>query len=112
MGAAKDASLLQTIVMGVINVIFTVVAILTVDKWGRKPLLMVGSIGMAIGMFALSALSYFEIISIGTLIFIIVYTASFMMSWGPICWVLNRGNISQQNSGESYCDSSSRAVGS
>ncbi|MGK7391043.1 MAG: D-xylose transporter XylE [Candidatus Cyclobacteriaceae bacterium M2_1C_046] len=88
MGAAKDASLLQTVVMGIVNVIFTVLAILTVDKWGRKPLLMVGSIGMAVGMFAIAALSFFEIIGIGTLIFIIVYTASFMMSWGPIVWVL------------------------
>lgn len=88
MGAAKDASLLQTVVMGVINVIFTVLAIMTVDKWGRKPLLMTGSIGMAIGMFAIGALSFFEIIGIGTLIFIIIYTASFMMSWGPVTWVL------------------------
>lgn len=88
MGAAKDASLMQTVVMGIINVIFTVVAIMTVDKWGRKPLLMVGSVGMAVGMFAIGALSYLEIIGISTLVFIIVYTASFMMSWGPICWVL------------------------
>ncbi|QCR24322.1 D-xylose transporter XylE [Pontibacter sp. SGAir0037] len=88
MGAGKDASMLQTVVMGVVNVLFTILAILTVDKWGRKPLLMVGSVGMAIGMFAISALSYFEVIGIGTLVFIILYTASFMMSWGPICWVL------------------------
>jgi len=88
MGAAKDASMLQTIVMGLVNVVFTVVAILTVDKWGRKPLLIVGSIGMAIGMFAISGLAYFNIIGISTLVFIIIYTASFMMSWGPICWVL------------------------
>lgn len=88
MGAAKDASMLQTIVMGFVNVVFTVVAILTVDKWGRKPLLITGSIGMAVGMFAISALAFNNIIGIGTLIFIIIYTASFMMSWGPICWVL------------------------
>jgi SP family xylose:H+ symportor-like MFS transporter len=88
MGAAKDASMLQTIVMGLVNVIFTVVAILTVDKWGRKPLLIVGSTGMAVGMFAISGLAYFNIIGISTLVFIIIYTASFMMSWGPICWVL------------------------
>ncbi len=88
MGAAKDASMLQTIVMGLVNVIFTVIAIVTVDKWGRKPLLMVGSIGMAVGMFAIAGLAFFEIIGISTLVFIIVYTASFMMSWGPICWVL------------------------
>lgn len=88
MGAAKDASMMQTVVMGLVNVVFTVLAIATVDKWGRKPLLIVGSIGMAIGMLAISTLSFLNVIGIGTLIFIIVYTASFMMSWGPICWVL------------------------
>ncbi|SMO69533.1 MFS transporter, SP family, xylose:H+ symportor [Saccharicrinis carchari] len=88
MGAAKDASMLQTIVMGLVNVVFTVVAILTVDRWGRKPLLITGSIGMAIGMVAIAMLSFFKVIGISTLVFIIIYTASFMMSWGPICWVL------------------------
>ena len=88
MGVAKDAAMLQTIIMGLVNVIFTVVAIMTVDKWGRKPLLITGSIGMAVGMFAISMLTFMNIIGIGTLIFIIIYTASFMMSWGPICWVL------------------------
>jgi len=87
MGAGKDASLLQTIIMGLVNVIFTVLAIVTVDKWGRKPLLITGSIGMAIGMFAISGLAFFNVIGIGTLVFIIIYTASFMMSWGPVCWV-------------------------
>ncbi|TVQ06546.1 MAG: D-xylose transporter XylE [Balneolaceae bacterium] len=88
MGAATDASFLQTVIMGFVNVVFTVIAIMTVDKWGRKPLLITGSIGMAFGMFSISALAYFEIIGISTLVFIIIYTASFMMSWGPICWVL------------------------
>ncbi|MBP9017535.1 MAG: D-xylose transporter XylE [Paludibacteraceae bacterium] len=88
MGAAKDASMMQTIIMGFVNVVFTAVAIVTVDKWGRKPLLMTGSIGMAVGMFAISALAFNNIIGISTLVFIIIYTASFMMSWGPICWVL------------------------
>ncbi len=88
MGAAKDASLMQTVIMGLVNVIFTVVAIYTVDKWGRKPLLIVGSAGMALGMFAISTLAFMQVIGIGTLIFIIIYTASFMMSWGPITWVL------------------------
>lgn len=88
MGAAKDASMLQTIVMGLVNVVFTVIAILTVDKWGRKPLLIIGSIGMAFGMIGVSTMAFTGVIGISTLIFIIIYTASFMMSWGPICWVL------------------------
>jgi SP family xylose:H+ symportor-like MFS transporter len=88
MGAAKDASMMQTIIMGLVNVIFTVIAIMKVDKWGRKPLLITGSIGMAVGMFAVSALSFCNIIGISTLVFIVLYTASYMMSWGPMCWVL------------------------
>lgn len=88
MGASVDASMMQTVVMGIVNIIFTLVAIFTVDKFGRKPLLIIGSTGMMIGMVALSIFSFTDMIGIGALIFIIIYTASFMMSWGPICWVL------------------------
>ena len=85
---STDTAMMQTVIMGLVNVLFTVVAILTVDKWGRKPLLITGSIGMAIGMFAISGFAYAEFLGTATLVFMIVYTASFMMSWGPICWVL------------------------
>lgn len=88
MGATGDVSMIQTVVMGIVNIIFTVVAIFTVDKIGRKPLLIIGSVGMMIGMTALAILSFSEAIGLAALIFIILYTASFMMSWGPICWVL------------------------
>lgn len=88
MGAGQNASLLQTVVMGIVNVLFTLVAIRKVDSLGRKPLLIAGSVGMAIGMFGVSFLSYAKIFSIWTLVFIIFYTASFMMSWGPVCWVV------------------------
>jgi MFS transporter, SP family, xylose:H+ symportor len=88
LGFGNDAAMWQTVIMGFINIIFTLVAIFTVDKFGRKPLLIIGSTGMAIGMFAIGALAYFQIIGISTLIFIVIYTAAFMMSWGPICWVL------------------------
>ncbi|GEQ33716.1 D-xylose transporter XylE [Marinilactibacillus psychrotolerans] len=88
MGAGKDASMFQTIIMGLVNVVFTLIAIFTVDKFGRKPLLIIGSIGMTIGMFGVAGMAYSNIIGVGTLIFIIIYTASFMMSWGPVVWVL------------------------
>jgi len=88
LGFGNDAAMWQTVIMGFINIIFTLVAIFTVDKFGRKPLLIIGSVGMAIGMFAIGALAHFQIIGVSTLIFIVIYSASFMMSWGPICWVL------------------------
>ncbi len=88
MGATGDVSMLQTVVMGIVNIVFTVVAIFTVDKVGRKPLLIVGSIGMLIGMTVLAILAFTDTIGVAALVFIIIYTASFMMSWGPICWVM------------------------
>jgi len=88
LGFGNDAAMYQTVIMGFINIVFTLVAIFTVDKFGRKPLLIIGSVGMAIGMFAIGLLAYLKIIGVSTLIFIVIYSASFMMSWGPICWVL------------------------
>jgi len=88
MGASTDSSLLQTIIVGVVNLAFTVVAIMTVDKFGRKPLMIIGSIGMAISMIALGFTFYFQNVGILALIFMLTYTAAFAMSWGPVCWVL------------------------
>jgi SP family xylose:H+ symportor-like MFS transporter len=78
--------MVQTVIMGIINISFTVVAILTVEKWGRKPLLITGSLGMAIG--AAGVAISFGNYPILTMVSIMFYSASFMMSWGPICWVL------------------------
>lgn len=88
MGSSTDSSLLQTIIVGVVNLVFTVVAILTVDRFGRKPLMIIGSIGMGISMFALGFAFYFNQLGIAALIFMLTYTAAFAMSWGPVCWVL------------------------
>ncbi len=88
LGAGADASMVQTVVMGLVNVIFTLIAIVYVDKFGRKPLLIIGSVGMAIGMIGVSMLAGFNVIGVSTLVFIIIYTASYMMSWGPVVWVL------------------------
>ena len=66
----------QTVLMGVINITFTLVAIFTVEKLGRKPLLITGSLGMALGALGVALADAMP------------YSASFMFSWGPICWVL------------------------
>ena len=88
MGSSTDASLLQTIIVGIVNLLFTVLAIFTVDKFGRKPLMIIGSIGMAVSMIALGFAFYFNQLGIAALIFMLIYTAAFAMSWGPVCWVL------------------------
>ena len=88
MGASTDSSLMQTIIVGVVNLAFTVVAIMTVDKFGRKPLMIIGSIGMAVSMIGLGFTFYSGHVGILALVFMLTYTAAFAMSWGPVCWVL------------------------
>ncbi len=78
----------QTVIMGIVNITFTLVAIFTVEKWGRKPLLITGSIGMAIGAILVALTFGDPEASTVTMLSIMLYSASFMMSWGPICWVL------------------------
>ncbi|WP_321331457.1 D-xylose transporter XylE [uncultured Bacteroides sp.] len=85
---AEGGGMMQTVIMGVVNILFTLVAIFTVDKFGRKPLLIIGSIGMAIGAFAVALCDGMGIKGILPVFSVIVYAAFFMMSWGPICWVL------------------------
>ncbi|MCH5325804.1 MAG: D-xylose transporter XylE [Duncaniella sp.] len=80
--------MVQTIIMGVVNISFTLVAVFSVEKLGRKPLLIWGSIGMAIGAFGVALANVVEVAPIVPVISIMVYSASFMFSWGPICWVL------------------------
>lgn len=80
--------MVQTVIMGVVNITFTLVAIFTVEKWGRKPLLITGSIGMGIGALCVALTFGNAAYSTLTMLSIMLYSASFMMSWGPICWVL------------------------
>ena len=85
---AEGGGMMQTVIMGVVNILFTLVAIFTVDRFGRRPLLIIGSLGMAVGALAVAYCDQMGIKGIVPVLSIIVYAAFFMMSWGPICWVL------------------------
>lgn len=88
MGMETDASMLQTIIVGAINMLFTVLAIMTVDKFGRKKLMMIGSAVMAVSMIGLGFALYTETEGLPALLLMLLYIAAFAMSWGPVTWVL------------------------
>ena len=81
--------MMQTVIMGIITILFTLLAVFTVERWGRKPLLISGSIGMAVGAFGVALCNVvIGLPALVSVVSIMVYSASFMFSWGPICWVL------------------------
>ena len=83
-----DNPMVVTVFNGIVNIAFTLVAIFTVEKLGRKPLLITGSLGMAIGAVGVAITFGNPTLQLMCMISIMVYSASFMFSWGPICWVL------------------------
>lgn len=104
-GFTKAQALEQTVISGTVNVVSTLVAIALVDKWGRKPLLVLGSVGMTItlGLMAYifgtghlqhDAVSGKDILvlshTMGTSAFYVLnaYIVAFGISWGPVMWVM------------------------
>jgi len=77
------------VIIGTINLSFTILAILMIDRFGRKPLLIVGTAGMLISTTAIGLLFAFGLAEgILLLSFILVFIACFAFSLGPVVWVI------------------------
>jgi SP family xylose:H+ symportor-like MFS transporter len=87
-GFTANVSLLQTIVVGIALTVFTLVALFTVDRIGRKPLMIVGALIMAAAMLVLGLLFNAHAVGTWALVTVVVYIAGFSLSWGPVTWVL------------------------
>ena len=86
--SGTDSALLMTIIVGVVNFLFTIIAVKTVDKYGRKPLMIIGALGMAVAMLSLGFVFFLGATGYLALFCLMLYVASFAMSWGPVAWVL------------------------
>ncbi len=103
LGFGAEDILQQQVLLATVNLLFTFVAMFTVDKLGRKPLLYIGSVGMLIGFlmmgFTLYLSDYSQVNSAGlptisksegiiSLIGVLIFIGSFAMSMGPVVWVM------------------------
>lgn len=88
-GDGSGSALLQTVLVGIINVLFTIVAIKYADKAGRKSLLMAGAAGMAICLAIIGGAFYLDAVK-GYLVLlaILAYIACFALSLGPLTFVV------------------------
>ncbi|NDK01232.1 Sugar transporter araE [Bacillus subtilis subsp. subtilis] len=89
MGFGQNAGFVTTCIVGVVEVIFTVIAVLLIDKVGRKKLMSIGSAFMAIFMILIGTSFYFELTSgIMMIVLILGFVAAFCVSVGPITWIM------------------------
>jgi sugar porter (SP) family MFS transporter len=87
-GIAADTAMLQAVAIGVTNMVFTLIAMLFIDKFGRKTLLLIGAVGMFISLGGAAIRFYQNDFSgMGILIYIIGFIASFAFSQGAVIWV-------------------------
>jgi sugar porter (SP) family MFS transporter len=98
-GFDADQSAVYTVITSVINVLTTLIAIALIDKIGRKPLLLIGSSGMAVTLITMSVIFANATLVDGkpnlpgasgviALIAANLFVVAFGMSWGPVVWVL------------------------
>ncbi|MBE9376163.1 sugar porter family MFS transporter [Saccharopolyspora sp. HNM0983] len=92
LGATQSFALLFGVINTVPNLIAVAFAARLVDRVGRKPLLLYGSLGTAAGMLALGAPHLFgaaeAVVNTGGVVGLVVFTVSFSLTWGPVLWVM------------------------
>lgn len=88
LGFGKDDVLEQQVLLAAVNLIFTFVAMATVDRFGRKPLIYIGSVGMITGFVLLGWTLMTGSVGLISLIGVLLFIASFAMSMGPVVWVI------------------------
>ena len=87
-GFGINASLLNIVATGVVNLAFTLVALRMVDRWGRKKLMLLGASGLAITYTLLGAAYYMELNGTVVLMVILVGIGLYALTLAPVTWVI------------------------
>ncbi len=87
-GYGVSDTLFNIVITGSVNLVFTLVAMFTVDKWGRKKLMILGSMGLALTYILLGSAFHFQLQGIAVLSLVVIAIAIYAMSLAPIVWVI------------------------
>ena len=87
-GYSVGDMLFNIVITGTVNLIFCILAMRMVDSWGRRKLMLLGSIGLALVYFMLGTSYFFELKGLAILILVMVAIATYAMTLAPITWVV------------------------
>lgn len=87
-GYSVGDMLFNIVITGIVNLVFTLIAMQTVDRWGRRKLMLLGSFGLSLIYLILGSCYFFNLKGIVVLIMVILAIATYAMSLAPITWVI------------------------
>lgn len=87
-GYSVGDMLFNIVITGTVNLIFTLLAMRMVDSWGRRKLMLLGSIGLALIYFMLGTSYFFELKGLAILVLVMLAIATYAMTLAPITWVV------------------------
>ena len=80
--------LFNIVITGIANVVFTIVAINTVDRWGRRSLMLLGAGGLCLVYLALGCCYYLQVTGVFMIVLVVAAIGCYAMTLGPCTWVL------------------------
>ena len=87
-GYSVGDMLFNIVITGTVNLIFTLLAMRMVDSWGRRKLMLLGSIGLAVVYFMLGTSYFFELKGLAILVLVMVAIATYALTLAPVTWVI------------------------
>lgn len=87
-GYSVGDMLFNIVITGTVNLIFTLLAMRMVDSWGRRKLMLLGSIGLAVIYLLLGTSYFFELKGLAILVLVMLAIATYAMTLAPITWVV------------------------
>jgi len=87
-GYSVGEMLFNIVITGTVNLVFTFLAMRMVDSWGRRKLMLLGSVGLAVIYFMLGSSYYFELKGLAVLMLVLMAIATYSMTLAPVTWVV------------------------
>ena len=87
-GFDVDGMFINIVITGIANVIFTIVALYTIEKWGRRTLILLGAGGLGVIYLILGTCYYFEVKGFVMVVLVVAAISTYAMTLAPVTWTL------------------------
>ena len=87
-GFDVDGMFINIVITGIANVIFTIIALYTIEKWGRRTLILIGAGGLGLIYLTLGTCYFFQVKGVMMVVLVVAAISTYAMTLGPVTWTL------------------------